>query len=232
MKTSNSLILSVSIALFLVCMVLAAGCTSGTPVSKSETPASPTQASAVVVQTPDQTAVPAPVATTKTPVPTKSVTLGNGMTLSYPADWEMETPGDTAMRDYGRVTTSLANFFSPSDANKQYTSVSVDLEPERISDNDQYFNLATVGVQKTYGSIDITHHSQLDNAVAMISACDKCKHYNLEFETKTQDKWYHFVDADGTFYIFSINNPDLNHDQIMDLLKSVKVTPAAERKTR
>jgi hypothetical protein len=232
MKTTKSFFLSVCIALVLAGIVLAAGCVSNTAPVKSEVPASPTPTSEVVFQTPEMTVVQTKVATTSTTVPTKSVSLANGMTLSYPANWEMETPGDTAMRDYGRITTNLANFFSPSDQNKQYTAISVDLEPELISDNDMYFNLATVGVQKTYGSIDISHHSQLSNAVDMVSACDKCKHYNLEFETKTQDKWYHFVDADGTFYIFSINNPDLNHDQIMELLKSVKVTPAAERKTR
>lgn len=232
MKTTKSFFRSVCIALVLAGIVLAAGCVSNTAPAKNEVPASPTPASSVVVQTPEMTVVQTPVATTSTPVPTKSVTLGNGMTLSYPATWEMETPGDTAMRDYGRTTTNLANFFSPSDANKQYTAISVDLEPEKISDNDMYFNLATVGVQKTYGSIDISHHSQLSNAVDMVSACDKCKHYNLEFETKNLDKWYHFIDAEGTFYIFTINNPDLNHDQIMELLKSVKVTPSAEQKKR
>jgi hypothetical protein len=228
MKTSNSFLLTGGIALILICIVLVAGCATSSTPSKTEATTSPTPAPAVVVQTTDQT----PVATTSTLVPTKSVALANGMTLSYPAEWEMETPGDTARRDYGRITTNLANFFSPSDQKNQYTSVSVDLEPELISDNDMYFNLATVGVQNTYGSIDITHHSQLSGAVDMISACDKCKHYNLEFETKSLDKWYHFVDADGTFYIFSINNPDLNHEQVMELLKSVKVIPAAERKTR
>lgn len=232
MKTTKSFFLSVCIALVLAGIVLAAGCVSNTAPAKSENTATPTQTSAVVVQTPEMTAVQTSVVTTSTSVPTRSATLGNGMTLSYPANWEMETPGDTAMRDYGRITTNLANFFSPSDANKQYTAISVDLEPELISDNDMYFNLATVGVQKTYGSIDITHHSQLSNAVDMVSACDKCKHYNLEFETKNLDKWYHFVDAEGTFYIFSINNPDLNHDQIMEILKSVKVTPSAEQKKR
>lgn len=232
MKTTKSFFLSVCIALVLAGIVLAAGCVSNTAPAKSEITSTPTPASEVVVQTPEMTEVQTPVATTSTPVPTKSVYLANGMTLSYPADWEMETPGDTAMRDYGRVTTNLANFFSPSDAKKQYSTISVDLEPELISDNDMYFNLATVGVQKTYGSIDITHHSQLSSAVDMVSACTKCKHYNLEFETKNQDRWYHFIDADGTFYIFTINNPDLNHEQIMDLLKSVKVTPSAEQKKR
>ena len=232
MKTSNSFFLTGGIALILICIVLIAGCTSTSAPTQNQGTVTSTPASTVIVQTPDQTAVQTPVTTTSTPVPTKSVALANGMTLSYPADWEMETPGDTSLRDYGRTTTNLANFFSPSDHNKQYTSVSVDLEPERISDNDMYFNLATVGVQKTYGSIEITHHSQLSSAVDMISACDKCKHYNLEFETKNLDKWYHLVDADGTFYIFSINNPDLNHNQIMELLKSVRVTPAAERKQR
>lgn len=232
MKTSKSFFLTGGITLILISIVLIAGCASTSAPTQNQVTVISTPASAIVVQTPDMTAVQTPVATPSTPVPTKSVSLGNGMTLSYPATWEMETPGDTAMRDYGRVTTNLANFFSPSDAKNQYTSISVDLEPELISDNDMYFNLATVGVQKTYGSIDISHHSQLSSAVDMVSACTKCKHYNLEFETKDSDKWYHFVDADGTFYIFSINNPDLNHEQSMELLKSVRVTPSAERKTR
>jgi len=232
MKTSNSFFLTGGITLILISIVLIAGCTSTSAPTQSQGTVTPTPTSEVVVQTPEMTVVQTPVVTTSTPVPTKSVSLANGMTLSYPANWEMETPGDTVMRDYGRITTNLANFFSPSDHNNQYTAISVDLEPELISDNDMYFNLATVGVQKTYGSIDISHHSQLSSAVDMVSACDKCKHYNLEFETKNQDRWYHFIDADGTFYIFTINNPDLNHDQIMELLKSVKVTPSADQKKR
>jgi hypothetical protein len=145
----------------------------------------------------------------------------------------VETPLDTALRDYGQVMTNLANFSSPSVANEKYTIVSVDVDPQLVSDNDRYFNLATVAVQKQYGTIEIIHHSQLGNAVSMIfSACDRCKHYNLVFETKTLDNWYHFVGADGTFSIFSINNPDLNHDQVLNLLKSVNVTSSAQQKRR
>jgi len=232
MKTTKSFFLSVCIALVLAGIVLAAGCVSNAAPAKGEVTASSTPASSVVVQTPEPTAIQTPVATTSTPVPTKSVTLGNAMTLSYPANWEMKTPGDTAMRDYGRTTTNLANFFSPTMAYGKYTTVSIDVEPEKITDNDRYFNLATVAVQKTYGSIEITHHTQMGNAVSRISACSNCKHYNLEFETKTLDKWYHFVDADGTFYIFTINNPDLNYEEVMELLISTKITPPVEQKQR
>lgn len=237
MDNRHSLLVTAGISLALVCLILAAGCSSSTTqptggfATQTIAPAPVTSA-----QTPEQAPAAPTVASTAattaaTAVPVKTISLSSDMTLAYPSDWEMETPGDTALRDYGQYTKNLANFYSPT-VNGKYTTVSVDLDPQQVEDNDQYFNLATVAVQNYYGTIQITHHSQLSNAVSMISACSVCKHYNLEFDTKTLDKWYHFIDDDGTFYIFSVNNPDLNHDQVMELLKSVKITPVTQQKHR
>lgn len=232
MANKKTMFLGGSIILVLIGIILVAGCSSAASSSKGTAasttlPVNATQTAEVSFQ---ETTPAVTVATTAVPV--KPISLSSEISLSYPEDWEMETPGDFALRDYGRVTTNLANFFSPTTYNGKYTAVSVDIDPETVSDNDHYFNLATVALQKHYGTIEITHHTQQESGVTLISACSICKHYNLEFDTKTLDKWYHFVYVGGTFYIVSINNPDLNHEQVLIFLKSIKITPPSQQKHR
>jgi len=233
MKTTKSFFLSVCIALILAGIVLAAGCVSNTAPEKSEITASPTPTptSEVVVQTPEMTEVPTTIVTTSTLVPTKTTSLSNGLTITYPIDWELKESEDTAMRDYGRVTTNIANLYSPTYAYGDYIAFSIDVDPDKVSDPDQYFNLATVAVQKVYGTIEITHHTQTGNGLQGIHWCTDCNHYNLEFKTKTENRWYHFATVDGMFYIVTVKNPDLNYMQVYEMLKSVTLTynPTSEK---
>jgi starvation-inducible outer membrane lipoprotein len=239
MKYDKSLFLTGSIILTLVCVILAAGCSSSaTPSKNGAVTATSALAQVTVVQTSEQTSAVTVAATTA--IPTKTVILSNGMTISYPITWEMEESSDTSLRDYGRVTTNIANFFSPTTYNGKYVTFSIDVDPETISDNDRYFNLATVAVQNTFGTIEITHHTQM----GYTEPCTMCKTYNLEFEAdletrtdsgidkRTLQRWYHFIDADGTFYIITINNPGLAYDQAYEMLKSIKVTTASTGKHR
>jgi hypothetical protein len=207
------------ILLFLVFAVLTAGCTSssadpGSPVATPEITVSPQEVQEV--QTPG-------VPVTPTSVPVKMVTLTHGMTISVPVDWEIKELSDTSLREYGRVTTNFANLFSPTMANGNYMTVSMDVDPETVTDSDRYFNLATVAVQKEYGTIEITHHTQTGSGQTL-SACSGCKQYNLEFKTKTVQRWYHFVDVGGIFYVVTINNPNIDYDQVNEMLKSIKIS--------
>jgi len=242
MKYNKSRFLTGGMILVLVGLILAAGCSSSTTPSKNEAVVTIKGTdSGDAVQTYEQTTGD-PVVTATTTIPTTTVILSNGITMAYPVTWEMDELSDTSLRDYGRVTTNIVNFFSPIYADDTYITVSVDVDPETISDNDRYFNLATVAVQKTFGTIEITHHTQ--SATYQIFHCSECKTYNLEFEAdletrtdseidiSTLQRWYHFIDADGTFYIITINNPGLAYDQVYEMLKSIRITAASTGKHR
>lgn len=231
---------SACIALLIVPMLMFSGCASSTPSENSSS------LSATSVVTPPQNSSslsPETTTTTATttPVATTVAHLSNGITLSYPSDWEKQELSETSLRDYGRVTTNIVNFFSPNTPGltmatnpdgHPYTTVSIDVDPESVSDNDRYFNLATVALENKYGSIEITHHMQSD-AFNRIEECSGCKDYNLEFKTKIVERWYHFSSVDGRFYIITINNPSLNNDEVYNMLKSTKIVlPTSTQKAR
>lgn len=229
MKNNNNFFLiSACIVMILVCAVIVAGCTSNVTPTKSD---SPLASSIAIPSTTYQAPVLTPAITTvtSTHVPMNVLSLSNGIfTITYPSNWEKEELSETSLREYGRVTTNIVNFFSPSYGNKDaYTTFSIDVDPQPVSDNDRYFNLATVAIQKEYGNIDITHHTQ--QYKTGYAECTVCKGYNLEFETKTLNRWYHFIDVDGTFYIITINNP---HNEASEMLRSIKIIPPSTQKHR
>lgn len=231
---SNFFMGTVSIVLVLVGAVIIAGCTSpatpATPPQQTTVPA-PVMTEQTVIQTP----VPAATTTTSQPAMT-AVSLSNDVTLSYPSGWNLEQPQVTAMRDYGRTTINIANFFSPvapgvlspelDPDGHPYTTISIDVDPQPVSDNEHYFNVASAAVLTTYGEVTITQTTQ--TGLKGIDECSLskavCKDYNLEFKSKTIERWYHFVAVDGTFYIVTINNPTLNFPEVYEILKSTKIT--------
>jgi len=209
------LILQGSVALILVCTLFLAGCTTAIPGSPSASP-SGTPASAGQAVSP---------AASPGTVPEVTATFGNTVTITYPGDWEKEEKTDTLLRDYGRVTTNIANLFSPTMPGGSYTTLSIDVDPDPVPDGDRYFNLATIALQKEYGTIEITHHTQSGQSqTSFYQDCPGCKPYNLEFRTKTLERWYHFVDDNGRFYIITVNNPGLNYNEVVDMIKSLKIS--------
>jgi hypothetical protein len=159
-----------------------------------------------------------------------------GITLTYPADWEKEDAGDTAMRDYGRVTTNIANFYSPDISRERaylaqpnidtasYTAMSIDVDPEPVTEFDQYFNLVVIALQKYYGHIDITKHDYL----LKISQTDKFQgyqSYQIDFDTASMRGSYIFTNVDGTIYVFAFKNPSPYAAEIRDIYKSIRIDP-------
>ena len=135
------------------------------------------------------------------------------------------------MREYGRVTTNIANFFSPTETD--YTTVSIDIDPQPVTeeDSDRYFNLATVSIQKEFGSIEITHHQQQGPGYKGPSECDDCKAiYNLEFKSERGSRWYQFINDDGTFIIITMKNPGFSHSDLLEMLSSIKIPPSSTPK--
>lgn len=175
-------------------------------------------------------------------VPPVAVSLSNGVTVTYPGDWEKEIPGmNLSMRDYGRETYNIANFYSPdvlvlskrwnqSQPNvdqSKYTVMSIDVDPVQVTDFETYFNLATLDLQKYYGSIDITKHD-FNQKISGYKA------YRLDFDTPTAMRGsYIFTNVDGTMYIFVFKNPSLYSGEIDDLLDTIKiVSMKSTQKTR
>ncbi|MDD1694737.1 MAG: hypothetical protein LUQ71_08435 [Methanoregula sp.] len=226
------------ITLILACVILCAGCTSPAATVAS-TPAPVT----TTVQAPMTTEMPVMTVTTSSAAKLITASLSNGVTITYPADWQKEESSQLGMRDYGRTTLNIVNLYSPDITSElkakditnpdtaTYTTLSIDVDPDTVTDFEQYFNLATLALQKTYGSIDITKHNyQLD-----ISGYDA---YELDFDTKTSDTTYLrgsyiFTDVDGTIYIFAFRNPTPYSAEVEDMYKSIKiVSPKTTTKHR
>ena len=207
------------------------------------------------VSTPAPTTLPA-LATTSEPVtavPTPrsgnliTAQLAEGVTISYPEDWQKEEFSnltELGLRDYGRTTVNIANLYSPDiTAERQklagtnpdastYTTLSIDVDPAPVSDFEQYFNLVTLALQKSYGSITITKHNyQLD-----ISKTDTNPEgydaYQMDFDTKTMRGKYIFVDVDGTVYIFAFRNPSPYSSEVEEMYKSIVITPVTSSSTK
>ena len=106
-----------------------------------------------------------------------------------------------------------------------YTTLSIDVDQAPVTDFEQYFNLVTLGIQKTYGTITITKHNyQLD-----ISKTDAKPEgydaYQLDFDTKTMWAKYIFVDVDNTIYVFAFRNPSPYSSAVEEMYKSIVITP-------
>jgi nitrogen regulatory protein PII-like uncharacterized protein len=242
MKKYTPVLAMVCFALILMCALFSAGCTSMPASEKSAAVTTP------AVSTPAPTTLPA-LATPLEPVtavPTTlageltTVTLADGVTISYPADWQKEEFPESSLpvlRDYGRATVNIANLYSPDITTERqklvganpdastYTTLSIDVDPTPVSDFEQYFNLVTLSLQKTYGSITITKHNyQLD-----ISKTDSNPEgydaYQMDFDTKTLRGKYIFADVDGTVYIFAFRNPTPYSSEVEEMYKSIVITP-------
>ncbi len=176
---------------------------------------------------------------------TTTTTLSHGITITCPSDWEKEIVSETSPRDYGRVTTNIANFYSPDITSDRaylaqpnvdvssYTTLSIDVDPGPVTDFEQYFNLVTIALQKYYGHIDITKH----NYQLKISPADNFegyRSYQMDFDTKDMRGSYIFTNVDGTIYIFAFRNPSPYSAEIQDIYKSIKIvkSTAPEQKNR
>ncbi len=224
---THFLIGTVSIALVLVCAIICAGCSSS---NSSANPSQPASSSPV------PTYQSAPPVTTSSQLAVITTTLSNGITIRYPSDWQKEVTSETSMRDYGRSTTNIANFYSPYitgervlpsyqnvDTSK-HTTMSIDVDPNPVTDFENYFNLATLALQNKYGHFEITKHNyQLK--ISSTRTFEGYRSYQLDFDTDNMRGTYIFTNVDGTIYIFSFQNPSPYSAEVMDMYKSISIVP-------
>ncbi len=239
MKTySNCFTGTICVVLILVFTVFIAGCTSATTSSNGNPPqqsptANPVPTYQTVYQTIAQT-TPYTI-TTSSQTPTTTISLSNGVTITYPNDWQLEEPSTPVTpRDYGRSTINIANFYSPDITpdralmgqpnidTSNYTTMSIDVDPQPVSDFEQYFNLVAISLQNTYGHIDITKH----NYQLKISTTDTFagyKSYEMDFDANNLRGSYIFTNVDGTIYIFACKNPSPYSVEVKDMVKSIRI---------
>jgi hypothetical protein len=214
------------LALAVVFVILFMGCILPQQAPAQATAATPVPTAPAATVATEATS--APIATASE-VPTVTGNLPYGVTIAYPQNWERKDVSTSAVRDYGRNTVNIANFFSPdaipSDS-ESYTTLGIDIDQSPdTTDLEQYFNLATVGLGKYYGSsFDITKHSyQLK-----ISGY---KSYELDWQTKDEKGLYIFTEAKGDVYIFAFKSPNkpmasgAYSAEIEQMYKSVSLNP-------
>jgi hypothetical protein len=247
----KAVVVSILTVFFLLSACIIAGCTSpapsgsgiqATPVT-SDVPAATSAQDALDATSQVITTSSSSLSEEELFVPPTTQSLTNGVTVTVPSNWEKEIPVETdTLRDYGRVTTNIANFYSPdvpyfskrwnqSQPNvdkSNYSTMSIDVDPGTVTDFEQYFNLVTLALQNSYGHITITKH----NYQMKISGYDA---YKLDFETSIDDNTemrasYIFTDVDGTIYIFAFKNPSLYSTEVEEIYKSVKIVPVVTTK--
>lgn len=227
------------LSVILVCALFSAGCTSAptseksTPVMTAATTSAPAVTVTVLATTPETVA--AVPATTTSGLTTAS--LAKGVTITYPSDWQKEEVSQVGLRDYGRTTLNIANLYSPDITAERkkldgpnpdtsaYTTLSIDVDQDPVTDFEQYFNAVTLALQSTYGHITITKHNyQLD--ISKTDANPKgYDAYQLDFDTKTMRCKYIFTNVDGTIYIFAFRNPSPYSSEVEQMYKSIVITP-------
>jgi len=211
MKSAQSFSLCCAgVIVILALAIPLAGCTQpSTPATVTPTPAAG-QVSPAVVQS-SITAV-----------------LPYGVNISYPNDWVRQDVLTTGVRDYGKNTINIANFFSPDEVPGDplsYNSLSIDIDQNVQEDFDQYFNNATIATGKTYSApIQPSVHSY----TLKISGYDS---YELDFRTGDVKGTYIFTNAGGYVYIFAFKGPtkplavNALNGEIVDMYKSIRLNP-------
>jgi hypothetical protein len=233
---------TICIVLILVLTVFIAGCTSVTTSSNGNPPqqspaANPVPTYQTIYQTIAQT--PPAIITTPGQYATTTVSifspLGVNITITYPSDWQLEEPSTPATpRDYGRSTINIANFYSPDITpdralmgqpnidTSNYTVMSIDMDPQPVSDFEQYFNLVAISLQNTYGEIDITKHNyQLK--ISKTDIFEGYKSYEMDFDANNLRGSYIFTNVDGTIYIFACKNPSPYSVEVKNMVESIRI---------
>lgn len=229
---------NMSIILIFVFVIIVAGCTSNATNSQNtppqSTPVTPAITPIQTFQTNEQKATTQTI--TNIPDITMSASLPYGITVFYPQDWTMEETSNTSMRDYGRNTINIANFYSPDitlERSKNampnpdlstYTTLSIDIDPEPTKDFEQYFNLAVLALQKYYPYFDITKHNYQLN-ISVTDTHPGYKSYQLDFDTYAKRGTYIFTNVDGTVYIFAFDNPTPYSKEVRDMYKAIRIIP-------
>lgn len=220
------------VSLLIVCLFLG-GCVSSSSPQTSATPSSSTPVSTPVETTAPVTIVTTPVAAATTPAWSTYTNSQYGITLSYPGTWEVQEPDTLAIRDYGRSTINIANFYSP--GKDTYAVFSVDIDPAASSDLEAYYNSAVLALQAYYPHWSMTKHNP------QLKVSDY-KAYRIDYKVEHEDSikydyaYQVYTIADKTPYIFTYqvqNIPPSDEtyneylDESQDMIKSVRFTPVS-----
>ena len=110
------------------------------------------------------TTAPVPIASaaaTSTETPYLTYTNPSSqLTMSYPADWqvqEIDPINCWAVRDYGKNTCNIVNFFSPTTSTGTYLTFSIDTDNPTTSNLEDYFNKVCGGLETTYPGLQVVH---------------------------------------------------------------------------
>lgn len=210
-KTPVSPLWYAGVILLLAISVLFTGCTQPS-------------GSAITVSPTADPGLKAPVHTVA--IPPVTANLSYGVTISVPHDWERQDVMAYDVRDYGKNTLNIANFYSPNESpgdSSSYNSLSIDLDPNVQEDFDTYFNQATLAVGKTYDP-----QMQAHSFALKIGGYDS---YELDFQTKDVKGTYIFTKADKSIYIFAFKGTtkplavNALSDEIVDIYKSIQLNP-------
>lgn len=216
----------VTVAILAVMLCLA-GCTtsrtaSGIPIMTTVPPAP--------AQTP---------AATLTAVPGTYLTFANlpeGITVTYPADWEIEKVSTLTLKDYGRTTRTVAKIFSPditpdraraaepNPDDSRNTVLSIDVEPEEVTNFEGYFHNASLALDSKYLKYKITKH----NYQLQVSVTDDFSGYpayQLNFDGTGVRGSYIFTNVDDKVYVFAFRNPSPNSQEVAEIIHSVRISP-------
>jgi hypothetical protein len=224
-------VLCLGLVLVLMCTALLAGCISPAKKTAETTPL------LVVTPEPARDQNPAPQAAFGSQTGMTTANLDYGVTISYPVEWRKEITDVRVLRDYGRNTINIANFYSPDITSdrafaaapnpdkSRYTTLSIDVDPVATSDFERYFNLATLAVQNKYGSVEITKRNVQMRISITNTFPTGYKSYELDFDTKDKRGRYLFTNVDGTVYIFAFRNPSPYSKEVENIYKSIIITP-------
>jgi hypothetical protein len=189
------------------------------------TPATPATGPATAAATPVTTAATTGLSTYKN--------AQYGVSLNYPSTWEVQEPDSLAMRDYGRSTINIVNFYSP--GRSTYAVFSVDIDPYSATDLESYYNHAVLALQSYYPHWTMTKH----NPQMVVS---ENKAYRIDYKVEHEDSikydyaYQVYTIADKSPYIFTYqvqNIPPTDEtyneylDESQDMIKSTVLTPVS-----
>ena len=204
--------------LLLILLVIAAGCSTRTQTSPQATV---TGAPVTEVTSPVHSAGPEGttiVSPTQTPVQDQVYTDPTyPLNMDYPPGWITNQPGDCALRDYGRTTCNIVNFYSPD--NPAYRIFSVDVDPAPGSSLEDYFNTATASLSRYYAPVSNLRPTSLYQVSGY-------KAYRFDFvkPDKSVEIAVFTITPDNKAYIFTYNA--LEDADFDTMIKSVNITPA------
>jgi len=203
--------------LLLILLVIAAGCSTRTQASSPATvPGTPVTGNL----SPAPSAVPVEttiVSPTITPVQDQVYTDPTyPLAMDYPSGWVKNQPDDCSLRDYGRTTCNIVNFYSPE--NPAYRIFSVDVDPSPGSSLEDYFNAATATLSTYYAPVANLRPTSLYQVSGY-------KAYRFDFVKldKSVEIAVFTITPDNKAYIFSYNA--LEDSDFDTMIKSVNITP-------